>query len=118
MVIGYIESSNKIKPPVKFKKIIRKNIKIIIILLVVFIFFILFLIISHLVNERERHNDEINHIIELERRAEERQKEIENARIKSTICMVAQYDNPRDCYFGSSYKCHWDEKADRCNLIK
>ncbi|XWV26160.1 putative orfan [Tupanvirus soda lake] len=108
--------------PVKsdsLKKFYNKNKKVIIICALIFLSFLILMIIIVIINnKRRRHIDEITRIINIENAQAARKKEIEDARSNSTACTVGTYNNARDCYFASNYKCHWDIAADRCNLIE
>jgi len=87
------------------------------VLIVIIIFIIIIVIITRINRKRQTHLNEINKIIDLETRTERRKRQIEIARANTTRCLYGTYHNPRDCYFGSNYRCHWSEEADRCNLI-
>jgi cell division protein FtsL len=120
METGHIESSMQISTSNKFKKFLKDNPNFIIIFIVVFLFLLLFLFLSilfHFYNKHIRHTNEINQILDIEKRAAERQQQINDARTNTIICPIAHFNNPRNCYFGSNYRCHWNEDADRCNLI-
>ena len=63
------------------------------------------------------HQTEIAKIHKLEHNHEEKHKVIKYNRSITIPCDTPNLRNPRDCYFGSNYKCSWDEKANRCNKL-
>lgn len=44
-------------------------------------------------------------------------KELEKIRSRTTPCDIKGFNDPRSCYFGSNYRCSWNENAQRCDLI-
>ena len=58
---------------------------------------------------------ELEKIEKLERKYEKKRRELEEIRSRTTECPVPDLTNPRDCYFGSRYKCTWNERAARCD---
>ncbi|XWV24914.1 putative ORFan [Tupanvirus deep ocean] len=118
MESGTITTSKPVKTD-SFKKFYKNNKKVIIVGALIFILFIILMIIVFIINsKRRRHINEITRIINIENAQAARKKEIEEARANSRTCTIGTYDNARDCYFGSNYKCHWDIAADRCNFIE
>lgn len=63
------------------------------------------------------HQNEIAKINNLEYHHEEKHKVIKHYRSISDPCDTPNLINPRDCYFGSNYKCSWNTKANRCNKL-
>ena len=63
------------------------------------------------------HQDQIDKINKLEHLNKEKQKIISYHRSITTPCQTPNLINPRDCYFGSNFKCSWNEKAHRCNEL-
>ncbi len=39
-----------------------------------------------------------------------------NKRRDTTVTCPYEFNDPRSCFLGSNYKCHWDEVAERCNV--
>jgi len=69
------------------------------------------------VNKFSNHKNEIDKINKLEDVHERNYKRIKYYRSKTTPCDTANLKNPRDCYFGSNYKCSWDTNSNRCNRL-
>ena len=57
-----------------------------------------------------------NHEIEKIKLLEDKYREINNYRSKSTACPIPGLDDPKKCYFNSNYTCSWNEDARRCDL--
>jgi len=69
------------------------------------------------VQKYEIHQDQLLKINRLEDEHKEAHKSIRYYRSITQPCQTPNLTNPRDCYFGSNYKCSWDEKAKRCNEL-
>lgn len=67
------------------------------------------------INQEYEHNLELEKIDRLEKKYALKRKELEIIRSRTTECPVPDLNNPRDCYFGSNYKCSWNESAVRCD---
>lgn len=67
------------------------------------------------INQEYEHKQELDKIERLERKYEQKRRELEAIRAKTTPCPTPGLNNPRDCYFGSSYRCSWNESAVRCD---
>lgn len=98
---------------------IGDNKKILLIIFFIFVIILILLIVISKVNtNRRRHLIEMARIVELENRQAERKQIIKNTREQTLPCSFGLFDTPRNCYIKSNYKCHWNEDADRCNLIQ
>lgn len=82
---------------------------IIIITIVVFIFYYISL---------EKHNKEIKKIETLEQKINNKKKDLEEKRSKTTECPTKNLNDPRSCYFKSNYSCSWNEDTERCEKMK
>ena len=71
-------------------------------------------LIIYILNQKS-HIDEINKINRLEEIYSKKQNYINDERSKTIECPIKNLNNPRVCYFGSNYKCSWNEKAERCD---
>lgn len=61
---------------------------------------------------------ELEKIKYLELKKRIRDNELSEIRKLTKACPVENLNNPRKCYFDSNYKCSWNEKAERCDLIE
>ena len=69
------------------------------------------------VQKYEVHQDQVYKINKLEEKHKEHHKRIKYHRSITQPCQTPNLTNPRDCYFGSNYKCSWNEDAKRCNEL-
>ena len=88
-----------------------KTIYLITILILIIISIYLF------VNKYSVHKEEVEKINKMEHDFEHVQRRIKYFRSKTTPCETPNLKNPRDCYFGSDYKCSWDKRSNRCNQL-
>ena len=87
---------------------------------VIYLITILILIIISIylfVDKYSIHKKEINKINLLEDEHQQIHKKLKYYRSITTPCSTPNLRNPRDCYFGSNYKCSWDKKSNRCNQL-
>lgn len=63
------------------------------------------------------HNMELKKIDYLEEKKKENDRLLELIRAKTDACPKLGLETPRDCYFGSDFKCSWNEQAQRCDVI-
>ena len=88
-----------------------KTIYLITILILIIISIYLF------INKYSVHKKEIDKINKMEDNFERAHERIKYFRSKTIPCDIPNLTNPRDCYFGSSYKCSWDKNSNRCNRL-
>lgn len=69
------------------------------------------------VQKYEVHQDQLSIIKGWEEKHKEQHKSIRYHRSITYPCSTPNLTNPRDCYFGSGYKCSWDENSKRCNEL-
>ena len=74
----------------------------------------LIVIYMYITNEQD-YRRELDKIELLEKKYDQQKREIDEARKKVVPCDTIGLDNPRKCYFGSNYKCSWDDSAMLCS---
>jgi len=81
------------------------------------IFVLVIISIYIFVQKYEVHQDQLLKINRLEEIHKEEHQIIKHNRSITEPCQTPNLTNPRDCYFGSNYKCSWNELAKRCNEL-
>ena len=87
-----------------------KNIYIITIVILVL------MAISIFIKKYSDYQYQLNKINNLEDKRKNKEDKIRHYRSITKSCNTKGLNNPKSCYFGSNYKCSWDESANRCNL--
>ncbi|VVU94802.1 hypothetical protein CPAV1605_527 [seawater metagenome] len=59
---------------------------------------------------------QIEKINMLEEKENNKKDKLRYYRSVTKACDIKGLKNPRNCYFGSNYKCSWNEQANRCNI--
>jgi len=63
------------------------------------------------------HSIQMDKIKYLEYKYQQKKRELDMIAMNSRPCAVEGLTNPRSCYIGSNYRCSWNEKIGRCDLI-
>lgn len=63
------------------------------------------------------HQIQMDRIKYLEYKYQQKKSELDILAMKSSKCLVEGLTNPRSCYVGSNYRCSWNERLGRCDLM-
>jgi len=63
------------------------------------------------------HRTQMDRINYLEYKYQQKKRELDILAMKSRECPVEGLTNPRSCYVGSKYRCSWNERLGRCDLM-
>lgn len=67
---------------------------------------------------QEKHLNELKRVEILEKKINQKNYQINQARMNTTPCLIPDLNSPKECYIDSNYECTWSLDADRCNLIQ
>jgi hypothetical protein len=65
---------------------------------------------------QEKHTNELKRVEILERKNNQKNYVINQARLNTSPCSIPDLNSPKECYIDSNYECKWSVEADRCNL--
>jgi hypothetical protein len=65
----------------------------------------------------EKHNNELRRIEILEKKMNQRNYQINQARLNTQPCHIPDLNTPKECYIDSRQECKWSVEADRCNIV-
>lgn len=83
-----------------------------IILLVVIIIYGIY----YYLDVQEKHTNELKRVEILEKKINQKNYQINQARMNTTPCTIPDLTTPKECYIDSNYECTWSIEADRCNI--
>lgn len=69
------------------------------------------------IDNLERHQSELKRIDLLERKMNQKNYQISQARLNSNPCQIPDLNTPKECYMDSGQTCKWSIEAERCNAI-
>ncbi len=69
------------------------------------------------IDNLERHQAELKRIDILERKINQKNYQITQARMNSNPCPIPDLNTPKECYIDSHQECKWSVEAERCNAI-
>jgi hypothetical protein len=61
---------------------------------------------------------EMKRIDMIERKMNQRNYQLNQARLNTTPCPIPDLIGPKECYVDSQQQCKWSVEAERCNLIE
>ena len=67
--------------------------------------------------KRNIHNEQLRKIDILESLEKKRDEALEKERAKTVPCSTPDLMTPRDCYYGSDFKCSWNINIKRCDVL-
>ena len=83
--------------------------------IIVIIITIIFIYIYY--RQESNHQYQQAKIKALEDKYNLKMREIEDVSTKTIVCPVSDLTSPRSCYYGSNYRCSWNDIIGRCDLI-
>lgn len=78
---------------------------------------IIIYVLYYYIDNLERHQAELKRIDILERKHNQRNYQINQARLNTNPCNIPDLNTPKECYIDSNQLCKWSIEAERCNQI-